>query len=106
MMKILVREVEFNKPLQRGVCARYVSFKIRETVSKDYLKEDEHHYYVSNIVFKGGCQGNLSFISKLFEGKPVQVCIADMKGHKCGNRSTSCVDQFAKALEEAFEAFF
>lgn len=54
---------------------------------------------VRSVSFKGGCNGNLQGISRLVEGMPVEEVIAKLKGIRCGFKSTSCPDQFARALE-------
>lgn len=71
-----------------SVCAREISFDI----------EDGH---VKSVVFHGGCPGNLKAISTLLEGMPVQQVIEKLKGITCGDKTTSCTDQLAAALEKA-----
>ncbi len=56
---------------------------------------------IENVVFYGGCNGNLKGISALVKGKKPEEVIPLIKGIKCGFKSTSCPDQLAKALEEA-----
>ncbi len=56
---------------------------------------------IENVVFYGGCNGNLKGISALVKGKKAEDVIPLIKGIKCGFKSTSCPDQLAKALEEA-----
>ena len=56
---------------------------------------------VYNIKFTGGCNGNLKGIGLLVEGQDVQKVIRDLEGITCGEKSTSCPDQLAKALKEA-----
>jgi len=53
---------------------------------------------VRNVSFLGGCNGNLKGISTLVDGMPVDWVIDKLKGIRCGYKSTSCPDQFAKAL--------
>ena len=55
---------------------------------------------VSNVVFTGGCNGNLKGISALVSGMKVDDAIAKLKGIKCGFKNTSCPDQLARALEQ------
>jgi uncharacterized protein (TIGR03905 family) len=57
---------------------------------------------VSNISFLGGCNGNLKAISKLCDGMTVEQIEKKLKGNTCGPRSTSCADQFALAVREAY----
>ena len=59
---------------------------------------------VRNIRFMGGCNGNLQGISKLVEGMTVDKIEEKLQGIKCGRKPTSCPDQLAKAVREAYEA--
>ena len=54
---------------------------------------------ITNIVFKGGCNGNLKAISKLVDGWTVEEIEAKLSGVQCGRRGTSCADQLALAIE-------
>lgn len=58
---------------------------------------------VTNIVFYGGCNGNLKAIAKLCEGMSVSEIEKKLKGNTCGYKPTSCADQFAIAVREALE---
>ena len=58
---------------------------------------------VSNVAFEGGCNGNLKGIAALAEGKSAQEVIDVLSGIRCGFKSTSCPDQFARALKIAME---
>ena len=73
----------------RGVCAREIDFNLDGDV-------------VSDISFLGGCNGNLKAISKLCDGMTVEQKEKKLKGNTCGPRSTSCADQFALAVREAY----
>ncbi len=59
---------------------------------------------VRNVEFIKGCPGNLAAISKLVEGMSVDEIEEKLAGNQCGARGTSCVDQFAKAVREAYES--
>ena len=72
-----------------GVCCSEIQFEIIDGK-------------VTKVHFIRGCPGNLNAISKLVEGMPVEAVIEKFKGNICRN-GTSCVDQFAKALEEALQ---
>ena len=74
----------------QGVCASQIKFELFGDV-------------VSNVVFIGGCNGNLKAISKLVDGMTVEEIEGKLKGNTCGFRSTSCVDQFAIAVRKAYE---
>ena len=73
----------------RGVCAREIDFNLDGDV-------------VSDISFLGGCNGNLKAISKLCDGMTVEQIEKKLKGNTCGPRATSCADQFALAVREAY----
>ena len=71
-------------------CAQAISFHLDGNV-------------VSNISFFGGCNGNLKAISKLVDGMTVDTIEGYLKGNLCGRRPTSCADQLAKAVREAYD---
>ncbi|MBO5858794.1 MAG: TIGR03905 family TSCPD domain-containing protein [Clostridia bacterium] len=72
----------------KGTCARTISFELENGI-------------VGNVRFDGGCNGNLKGIASLVNGMKAEDVIARCEGIKCGFKSTSCPDQFAKALKEA-----
>ena len=74
----------------KGTCSQVIQFD---------LEGDKVH----NIVFHGGCNGNLKAISKLVEGMTVSEIEQKLKGNTCGFRNTSCADQLALAVREAFD---
>lgn len=57
---------------------------------------------VRNVEFTGGCNGNLKAIPILVEGFTVAQIEEKCKGIKCGRRTTSCADQLALAVREAY----
>ena len=59
---------------------------------------------VSDIVFTGGCNGNLKAISTLVEGKDAREIAALLRGNTCGFKKTSCADQLSKAIDQALGA--
>ena len=59
---------------------------------------------LSNISFEGGCNGNLKAISKLLDGKTVEYIEETLLGNTCGRRPTSCADQLAKAVRQAYDS--
>ena len=72
----------------RGVCASTITFDLENGV-------------ISNVSFKGGCNGNLKAISRLVDGMEGEKVISILKGNTCGFKSTSCADQLAIAIEVA-----
>ncbi len=59
---------------------------------------------VHNVVFMGGCDGNLKMIAKIVEEWTVDQIVQKMEGNTCGRRPTSCADQLAKAVRAAYQA--
>ena len=74
----------------KDVCSMEISFDLEGSV-------------VKNIEFLGGCNGNLKAISKLVDGMTVEEIEAKLKGNTCGRRPTSCADQLAKAVRQAYD---
>ena len=72
----------------KGGCSQLIQFDIEDNK-------------VKNVVFTGGCNGNLQGISRLIEGMDVDEAISRIDGIRCGFKATSCPDQLAKALKEA-----
>ncbi|MBO4326679.1 MAG: TIGR03905 family TSCPD domain-containing protein [Clostridia bacterium] len=77
-------------------------YKTKYTCSQ-YIEFDLDGDVVSNIVFYGGCNGNLKAISKLVNGWTVDKIESFLKGNTCGPRPTSCADQLAVAVREAYD---
>ena len=73
-----------------GTCARAIDFEVVDN-------------QVHNVRFQGGCSGNTQGVARLVEGMDVNEAISRMKGIDCNGRGTSCPDQLAKALEQAFQ---
>lgn len=68
------------------------------SVAIDFDVEDGR---LHNVVFTGGCDGNLQGISRLVEGMPVADVISRLEGISCNGGPTSCPDQLCHALAEA-----
>ncbi|HAG12646.1 MAG TPA: TIGR03905 family protein [Ruminococcus sp.] len=73
----------------QGVCAREIRFHLEGDV-------------VTDIAFNGGCNGNLKAISKLVDGWTVEQIAGKLSGNLCGGKGTSCADQLAKAVQQAY----
>ena len=79
------------------------SFKTENTCSQviEFTLEGN---IVTNVKFLGGgCPGNLQALPKLVEGMTVEEIEKKIGGIICGGRQTSCADQLAKAVREAYE---
>ena len=65
----------------------------------DFDIDDEKKLH--NVAFVGGCNGNLKAIGRLVEGKDASEIADILRGNQCGQRGTSCADQFSKAIDQA-----
>ena len=74
----------------KGTCSQWINFDI----------EDGKLY---NVVYTGGCNGNVQGLSKLVEGMEVDEVIKRISDIRCGSKPTSCPDQLATALKQAKE---
>ena len=77
--------------LTSGTCSQLISIDLEDDVIK-------------NVVFTGGCNGNLKAIPLLIEGWTVDQVEKKLTGVTCGKRPTSCADQLAKAVRRAYQA--
>jgi len=75
----------------KNTCSRTIKFEIKGDV-------------ITNVEFLGGgCPGNLQALPKLVEGMTVSEIEDKLGGINCGGRGTSCADQLAKAVRQAYE---
>ena len=75
----------------QNVCSQEIHFHLEGDV-------------VTNVSFVGGCNGNLKAVSKLVDGMTVTEIEEKLLGNTCGFRPTSCADQLARAVREAYNA--
>ena len=76
----------------------------KNTCSRN-IKVEINNNIVSNIEFLGGgCNGNLKAIPRLVAGWTVEQIEEKCAGITCGRRPTSCADQLAHAVREAYQA--
>lgn len=73
----------------QNTCSKTIKFKLNKNI-------------VSDVKFEGGCPGNLQAIPKLVEGMSVEEIEKKLSGIKCGTKGTSCADQLAKAVRQAY----
>lgn len=57
---------------------------------------------IKKVHFVNGCSGNSQGVAKLVEGMTVEAVMEKLSGISCNGRYTSCPDQLAKAVEEAY----
>ena len=79
------------------------TYKTKQVCSVQ-IKFDIENDVIRNVRFTGGCNGNLKAISKLVEGMKVAEIEEKLSGNTCGFRPTSCADQLAIAVREAYNS--
>ena len=72
----------------KGVCSSKIELDVEEG-------------RVHNIVYTGGCSGNLKALGVLAEGMRADELIKRLTGIHCGTNSTSCSDQLATLLKKS-----
>lgn len=72
----------------KGTCSSQISFDIVDGK-------------LHNVMFTGGCNGNLKGIGALVEGQDAKDVSARLEGIRCGFKSTSCPDQLSQAIKQA-----
>lgn len=75
----------------KGTCSRFIDVEL----DGDTIK---------SVKFHGGCDGNLKGISAIVRGMKIDDVERRFTGITCGFKPTSCPDQLAKAVREAYEA--
>lgn len=85
------------------VCSQQIEFVLTPVLNTEGDAVEPNKYVVTHIKFTGGCPGNLSFISKILTGYRADYLMNLLRGHKCGNRPTSCMNEFSKCLEKAIK---
>ena len=75
----------------QGTCSSQIDFEI----------DDEG--ILRDVMFYGGCHGNLQGISILVRGMKASDVVNKLQGIRCGYKNTSCPDQLANALRRVLE---
>lgn len=75
----------------KGTCSRQIDLEINDNI-------------VTNVVFYGGCDGNLKAIPRLVDGWTADQIAEKCSDVLCGFKNTSCADQLAHAVLAAKEA--
>ena len=70
-----------------GTCAKVITF------------DKDENGIITNVKFFGGCPGNLKAVSKLVNGMSADKIYELLSGNLCGDKTTSCADQLAKAVK-------
>jgi uncharacterized protein (TIGR03905 family) len=73
----------------RGTCSSHIQLQLEGDI-------------VKKVKFINGCDGNSQGIARLAEGLTVEEIKKRLSGIRCENKCTSCPDQLAKAVDEAY----
>lgn len=71
----------------QGTCSQFIEVEIDE----DGILRD--------VVFTGGCNGNLQGIRSLVVGMHADEVRNRLRGIRCGYKNTSCPDQLCSAID-------
>ena len=77
----------------------YLNYRTQGTCSSNIELEVEDGI-IRQVMFWGGCNGNLQGISRLVKGMPAAEAVKRLEGIRCGSRPTSCPDQLCQALHQ------
>jgi uncharacterized protein (TIGR03905 family) len=80
-----------------------ITYPTSGTCSKFIDVEVDDNNVIQDVVFVGGCHGNLQGIRTLVKGMKAEEVISRVEGIRCGSKPTSCPDQLAKALKHVIE---
>ena len=75
----------------KGTCSTQIDLEINDDI-------------ITNVKFYGGCNGNLKAIPILVDGMTVDDIEKKCSGIICVFKNTSCADQLAHAVREAYKA--
>jgi uncharacterized protein (TIGR03905 family) len=73
----------------RGTCSTHIQLELEGNILK-------------KVKFIKGCDGNSKGIARLAEGMTVEEIKKRLAGIQCEGKCTSCPDQLAKAVDEAY----
>lgn len=79
---------------------RKIQYQTQGTCSKVIEVISDDNDIIQDVVFYGGCNGNLQGICPLVKGQKVDDVIQRLNGIRCGAKPTSCPDQLCRALEQ------
>ncbi|MBO4821618.1 MAG: TIGR03905 family TSCPD domain-containing protein [Prevotella sp.] len=80
---------------------RRITYTTQGTCSQLIEVELDENDVIRDVVFIGGCNGNLQGIRQLVVGMKAEDVKKRLDGIRCGYKSTSCPDQLCRAIEQA-----
>ena len=79
------------------------TYNNKGTCSVRTVVELNDDHTIKSVQVLGGCDGNLKAVSKLVDGMTVEQIESMLRGNTCGPRPTSCADQLAIAVQQAYD---
>lgn len=79
---------------------KHLQYKTQGTCSQFIDVTADENDVIQQVVFYGGCHGNLQGICRLVTGQKIDDVISKLDGIRCGSKATSCPDQLCRALEQ------
>lgn len=77
-------------------------YETQGTCAKE-IKVEVEHGVIRSVEFVLGCPGFTQALSRLLVGMHVEDAVAQMQGIQCLDKGTSCPDQLALALIQAWK---
>jgi uncharacterized protein (TIGR03905 family) len=75
------------------------SYKTQGTCASDIQFTLDDDNIIRDVRFTRGCDGNAKGVAALSIGRTSKEIADLLEGITCGNKKTSCPDQFSKALK-------
>ena len=79
-------------------------YKTQGTCSQFIVVEIDDSGTLTDVIFTGGCTGNLQGITSLVRGMKTDEILSRLDGIRCGYKNTSCPDQLCRAIEETLKS--
>ena len=79
---------------------KHTLYKTQGTCSQFIDVTVDDNDVIQQVVFYGGCHGNLQGVCRLVTGQKIDDVIHKLNGICCGDKPTSCPDQLCRALEQ------
>jgi len=86
-----------NKIIQKEMLTKEITYIPEGVCSKQFDISVENDT-IRRVIITKGCAGNTQAVARLVEGMQIDDAIAKLDGIVCGDKTTSCPDQLARAL--------
>lgn len=81
------------------MATKHICYETHGTCSRMIDVTCDENNIIQQVIFLGGCNGNLQGIGQLVKGQHIDDVIHKINGIRCGTKNTSCPDQLCRALE-------